>query len=112
MSRAVKASPRRDGLRLRFILAEDGTAMTWSLYAGSHGVDAYALHLHAPTQLKDWWMGPDECDVLPGGQCWGNGGGLIAERVLAAFLADGEDGAWAAMASIRNEWLEPDEMPA
>lgn len=59
----------------------------WSIYAGHpphrgtrpgldwtggrpHHPTAGPVSLHWPTPDKDWWAGPNPCDVLPGEQCY------------------------------------------
>lgn len=35
---------------------------------------------------------PDDCDLLPGGKCWGDHGYLAGDQLLEALIAGGEPG--------------------
>lgn len=65
------------------------------------------LGIHAPMQVKDWWQGPGECEWL-GVPCYGDGGYLVADTVMAALVAEGHAGAFQSMREHYESWTEPD----
>lgn len=108
------------GMEFRFILRGAAGAITWKLNTGwvpGEGTGANVRHLfpssggvaaHSPVPARDWWLGPDSCDVLPGGQCWGDAGYSVGDRVLEAMHADGHEGIWRELEAIYADWLGPE----
>lgn len=62
---------------------------------------------HSAVQSREWWDGPHACDMLPGGQCFGDAGYLIGDRALTALLEGGDTALWVFLREIYDEWLGP-----
>lgn len=75
----------------------------WDHYPSGSGI---AAHVAEPPAGKDW-LGPDDCDVLPGGRCYGDVGYLVADEFVLRLVRDGEDAAWDFLAEIYADWLSP-----
>lgn len=63
------------------------------------------VSLHCPAKAKEWWLGPNECDVLGGLPCYGDTGMLVGAPVLAAMVAEGDEGLWREMREIYDAWM-------
>lgn len=71
-----------------------------------------AVCIHAPSPRKDYFMGPDDCHLLPGGQCWGDIGFLAGDEAYAVLVEGGEDALWEFLASwYRAHLLDEPEDP-
>lgn len=68
---------------------------------------AGGVYSHSHAKAADWWLGPNECDIL-GGQCYGNSGYLVGDTVLAAMFDDGHEGVWRELRVLYDAWLEPE----
>jgi hypothetical protein len=79
----------------------DGALLEYSPSAG-----AVSSHVHE--QREDYWLGPNECDVI-GGECYGDTGYTIGDRVLIALMKDGHAGVWRELEDIYNAWLVPEQ---
>lgn len=60
--------------------------------------------IHSPTKIEDYYGGPDECDLVAGGQCYGDVGYCAADELLAVLIADGVDALWERM---ERDWYRP-----
>jgi len=82
------------------------------LESGAHGADLMAgpVDLHYPSQMHDWWLGPDDgCRVIAGGgACWGDRGYVVGDKVLEALVADGDTGVWRELLEIYRAWTAPE----
>jgi hypothetical protein len=65
------------------------------------------VYLHSATQVKDWWLGPDACDIL-GGQCYGDVGYLISDEALRIFVSQGSDVGFQFLADTLDAWMAPE----
>ena len=94
--------------RLLFILwGPDNTAVSLAVkisgkYRG--GMEAANLSLHWPEAAVDWWVGPDPCDLLDGGRCWGNVGYSVADQALGVLREGGEPALWNYLLDTYRAW--------
>jgi hypothetical protein len=63
------------------------------------------VSLHSPTKVKDWWHGPDKCDLLPGGECYGDTGYTLSDQVLERLVEGGDEAVWPFLVEIYQEWM-------
>ena len=60
-----------------------------------------AVTWHYPEPPDDvYTSGPNECDLLDSGQCYGDTGFLIADTPWRLLREDGEDAMWAYLATL------------
>lgn len=64
---------------------------------------------HHPTQREDYFAGPDECELLPGGKCWGDAGYLLGNDAYDALCEGGEDGLWVFLRRMYDQGFAPSE---
>lgn len=76
-------------------------------YFGPPNPQVVSLHMLEKDEAHDWWYGPDDCDVLPGGQCYGDHGYLVADDFLIALMEGGHEGAWAWLEECYESWTGP-----
>jgi hypothetical protein len=80
------------------------------------GVQPMAVDLgyHSAKPLRDWQKDEEarDCDILPGGKCYGDGTAMGAEPVRDRLLAEGEAGVWKELGRYYfDTFVEPtDEM--
>lgn len=67
------------------------------------------VSLHMAKQDKDWWSGPGECDVLPGGECYNDSGFTVCDQFVDALFEGGHEAAWKWLEETYEEWTAPDE---
>lgn len=105
------------GVAFQFILRRGQDAITWELLTEMfpptvtsplHGSTAGRVVAHAHA-APEFWDGPVDCDLLPGGKCWNTCGYLVGDDVYAALVAGGSDGAFDRMGEILTSWLKPDD---
>lgn len=121
------------GATIAFVLrAPDGGAITAQINTGwmTHprgrtypgpGVDmpladhyptGGGIHIHHPLQVKDWWYGPDDCELVPGGKCYGDGGYLVSDKFLEVLVEQGDEAAWAWLENTYAKWMTPEGVTA
>jgi hypothetical protein len=71
---------------------------------GSSNLMSGGVYLHCATQINPDWPGPHKCDIL-GGNCWGDMGYSIGDKVLDAMVTEGDVGLWREMEAIYTEWF-------
>ena len=65
------------------------------------------VHSHSPVSTGHDLDGPGDCDVLPGGTCWGDGSYLLGADVVREWETSGwdEDVIWAELERCYDAWL-------
>lgn len=63
------------------------------------------VSIHASERLQDWWIGPQDCNVTESGQCYGDTGYSIGDKVLEALVAEGDKGVWRELREIYDSWM-------
>lgn len=68
--------------------------------------EGMAMVIHTDRRTSDWQADqpPDKCDVLPGGECWGDVGFMAAEELFEVLVAGGEDALFSALADIGSDY--------
>lgn len=61
---------------------------------------------HSPTPFYEW-QEPCDCDLLPGGKCYGDGSALMADEFTEKFLKGGDAVVWPMLEEKYRAWLEP-----
>lgn len=84
-------------------------ARLWDSYPTGSYVTS---HVAQPPEGKDWFRGPDACDLLPEGACYGDTGYLCGDEFLTRLVRDGEDAAWEYLQEIHDDWLAPETVDA
>ena len=69
-----------------------------------HSPMTQGCYSHSLTKDRGYWSGPSECNIL-GVPCYGDGGYMVADRVLAAMVAEGSEGLWREMRHLYDAWL-------
>jgi hypothetical protein len=64
------------------------------------------LGYHWPSPHYDGQLHFSDCTHLPGGECYYDGSGLGADRVLARFITEGEPAVWAELEDYYASLLE------
>jgi hypothetical protein len=111
------------GVEFRFSLIGEAVAVSFGLSTGWHlpsvvgaeagsrrsytqalarfdGTGSYplpmAMHFHVPEPTRDYMAGwePSECDLLPGGKCYGDVTFTGADRPFFALVEGGLEGMW------------------
>lgn len=63
---------------------------------------------HSPVQTRDYQI-ERECDVLPGGKCWGDGSALQADEFTDTFLREGDAAVWPMLEDRYRLWFPAEE---
>lgn len=100
----------------------DGRWRRWSLI-GPRGAVSFAyidrrpnprhepfdmgVHSHSFDRREHDLDGPGDCDVLPGGQCYGDGSYLLGAKLVREWAASDwdEDVVWAELEECYDAWL-------
>lgn len=64
--------------------------------------------IHSTVQVKDWWMGPDDCNWIDA-PCYGDGGYMVSDLVFEALVAEGHAGAFRVLRELHDDWTKPDD---
>lgn len=81
-----KIEPAEAGKLQRFVVTDGAVAITWS--------PRRAIAIHTAERRGDHYLGPDDCDVLPSGKCWGDCGCMAGDELTKAFEVEGDDVVW------------------
>lgn len=64
------------------------------------------LSCHSPTRLHDYDTKSENCDVIEGGVCYGDGTYTEAEPVFQLLVEQGDEAVWKKLEEYYGEWLE------
>lgn len=85
----------------------DQSKTSSSMWPNSQGI-----YLHSSKKLDDYWYGPEECDILPGGICNGTSGGLVGNDFLRKLVREGEEAAWSYLEELIDAWTRRKDLRA
>lgn len=60
---------------------------------------------HSALRRENYLDGDQECDLLPGGRCYGDGSYTAGDVILAALIEKGSDGAFAELEGYYAAWI-------
>jgi hypothetical protein len=76
-----------------------------------HFPTSQGIGSHCLEQRREYWFGPQDCDVI-GGQCYGDHGYMVGDTFLAKLLGEGQEVAWAFLEELHNDWLVAESVEA
>ena len=115
-----KGTHGRHGMTMRFDLVGRKGAVGWSstlmdVYPGNvnhgkttnakFGMYSGAVSTHAPTGDESY-QHKSKCNLLSGGECYGDNSYLAGDAVLDAFVSHGPGGVWRELEAFYRDYFE------